>query len=86
MPLLVTAASGDPLQAHLDRLATSARAHGSGRPPTARPKRSTAARSTCWLHRGDPAPAPVATRPVAGRLWNRMVSTDAKAAALRAEA
>lgn len=72
VPLLVTAAAGDPLQAHLGRLGELPPgvevAPSAGREP---------AIERCLGHllarRGDPAPAPVATRALPGRLWNRML-------------
>lgn len=74
VPLLVTATPGDPLRGHFTRFGTL--------PPlaTVTPAADpTAALEHClacllaWP--GDPAPAPVATRPVAERLWNTMVRT-----------
>jgi pimeloyl-ACP methyl ester carboxylesterase len=74
-PLLVTAVDGDPLQAHLARY--------QGLPAGAQtaPVRSTKEALDLSLqhllaHRGDSCPAPVATRPIAGRLWRNMVRTQ----------
>lgn len=72
VPLLVTAAAGDPLQGHLERL---------GELPAGTEVAPSAGREQaverCLGHllarRGDPAPAAVATRPLPGRLWNRML-------------
>jgi len=75
VPLLVTAADADPLQTHLGRLRDLP--HGTELAPV--PNHAEALeRSLHHLlaHRGDPPGAPPATRPVAGRLWRRMVRTD----------
>jgi pimeloyl-ACP methyl ester carboxylesterase len=76
VPLLVTAANGDPLQAHLERLHDL--------PPTAQAMKSDTPaqvldRSLAHLlaHRGDPCPAVPPTRPIAGRLWNNMIRAGA---------
>lgn len=75
VPLLVTAANGDPLQVHLHRYRNLP--HGVQLQPA-----GTAAEALelslqhLLAHRGDECPAAVATRPVAGRLWNTMVRTD----------
>lgn len=76
VPLLVTAAAGDPLQAHFARL----RKAPQGVEFAAAPDRE-AALDRCLTqllaHRGDPAPAPVATRLIPGRLGNRMLNLPA---------
>jgi pimeloyl-ACP methyl ester carboxylesterase len=76
VPLLVTAAHGDPLQAHLERLRDL--------PATAEVVRSATTdealdRSVRQLlaHPGDQCPGAPPTRPIAGRLWNNMIRTSA---------
>ncbi len=73
-PLLVTATPGDPLRVHLERLGTL--------PPGAATSPATDAADALerclrhlLAHAGDAAPEPVATRPVAGRLWSTMLHT-----------
>ncbi len=82
VPLLVTAARGDPLQEHFARYQDL--------PPTARIEVASSGadaleRSLQHLlaHRGDDAPTPVATRPIPGRLWNCMVHTPDSEARVR---
>jgi pimeloyl-ACP methyl ester carboxylesterase len=74
VPLLVTAGGADPLKAHLERLRDL--------PPCVEREAvatGPAAVERCLphllAHRGDPAPAAPATRPIAGRLWSRYLAT-----------
>jgi pimeloyl-ACP methyl ester carboxylesterase len=74
VPLLVTAAADDPLHEHLARLQDL--------PPDAATRGAPThadALAQCLhhllAHRADPAPAPVATRPVPGRPWRQMLRT-----------
>jgi pimeloyl-ACP methyl ester carboxylesterase len=75
VPLLVTAAARDPLQSHLGRYGTVSPA------VEVLPSDSPAdALARCLehllCHRGDPCPAAIATRPIAGRLWNKMLRLE----------
>lgn len=76
VPLLVTAAAGDPLQAHFPRLQALPDDAG-----TIAADSREEALAQCLSHllarRADPCPAPVATRPIAGRTWNRMLHLPA---------
>ncbi len=74
VPLLVTTTRSDPLRCHLERLGPlPALAAASVSDNT------VAALERCLEHllsrRGDDAPAPVATRPIPGRLWHTMLHT-----------
>lgn len=82
VPLLVTAAARDPLATHFTRyrdLAPQTRVVPAATPDDALEH----ALHHLLAHRGDPAPAAVATRPIAGRLWNTFLGTDRGQARVR---
>ncbi len=84
VPLLVTAARGDPLQEHFERygeLPADARTEPAASPAEALER----ALAHLLAHRGDDCPAAVATRPIPGRLWKNIVRTVAGQICVRME-
>jgi pimeloyl-ACP methyl ester carboxylesterase len=73
---LVTAAPGDPLQAHLGRI-RDVSSSVEIRPAATPAETLQLSLQHLLAHRGDPCPAPVATRPVAGQLWQQMLPSPA---------
>lgn len=83
-PLLVTASPSDPLRTHFERyppLPADALVQGAASAADA----PQLALQHLLGHRGDDCPAPVATRPIPGRLWSSMVDTGTAQLHVRTE-